>query len=211
MLKLLFLFIISLPPSVFSSTLLVVGDSHTVGPFGRRLDENLRKEGHKVSTFASCGSIAGWWYTGKKTTCGYLSIDESGKLSEATQHTTPLIENLLSEIRPDIVLVAFGSNYVKTPSDEFVKKDLQKLLTSINASGAKCFWITPPDMRLYRKEIPRIKKLIEETVHCALFDSETVTKYPETGGDGVHYWSAKGTPIAKAWADAVVQSLMTRP
>lgn len=177
-----------------------------MGPFGRRLDENLRKEGHKVSTYASCGSIAGWWYTGKKTTCGFLSISESGKVTEATTHATPLIDNLLSEIRPDIVLVAFGSNYVKTPSDDFVKKDIQKLLSSIRSSSAECFWITPPDMRLYRKELPRIKKLIQGTVPCTQFDSETVTSYPETGGDGVHYWSAKGTPIAKAWADAVAEA-----
>lgn len=206
MLKLVFAVLLMMPFQTFASTILVVGDSHTVGPFGWKLDENLRKDGHNVSTFASCGSVASWWFDGHKTTCGYLSIDEKGKRTEATTHPTPLVKDLLATIRPEIVVIAFGSNYVKTPSDEFVRNDVKKLLLSVKNSGAKCFWIAPPDMRLYRKELPRIKKLLDEVVDCPMFDSRTVTNYPATGGDGIHYWSAQGTPIAKSWAEAAFRS-----
>jgi len=39
--------------------------------------------------------------------------------------------------------------------------------------------------------------------YCEIFESDLVTKYPATGGDGVHYWNTLGTPIAKAWAKKV--------
>ena len=195
------------PLHLFASNILLVGDSHTVGPFGWKLDQNLRDVGHSVSTFGSCGSIGQWWFTAKKTTCGYLAINESGQRTEAKEHATPLIENLLSDLRPQMVIIALGSNYVNTPSDDFVRKDLHRLVTTIKDSGAKCFWIAPPDMRSYRKELPRIKKLIDLSVDCPIFDSREVTSYPVSGGDGIHYWSSQGTPIARFWADAVALTI----
>jgi len=96
----------------------------------------------------------------------------------------------------------FGGNYLNTPSDDFVKKDIKTFIQKIKASGASCFWITNPDTRNNRHAIPRILGLIKEAVgnDCLIFESHLVTRYPETGGDGVHYWNTLGTPIAKSWA-----------
>ncbi len=58
-----------------AGTGLFVGDSHSVGPFGWRLDGLLRKAGRKTATYASCGSIEQWWVTGKPTPCGYFFRD----------------------------------------------------------------------------------------------------------------------------------------
>ena len=185
-----------------AATVLFIGDSHSVGPFGWAMDQNLRDAGHSVATYASCGSIPRWWISGQKTTCGYFSRDIKGTKTQLNQAMTPLIDNLLADIKPDVVVMEFGGNYVKTPSDDYVVKDIKNFIKKIKATGSQCFWITNPDTRKYRDEIPRILRLTKEAIgeECPIFESYKVTRYPETGGDGVHYWNTLGTPIAKEWA-----------
>ena len=121
---------------------------------------------------------------------------------------TPKLSELLSKVKPDSVIVGLGSNYVKYLNDDFVKQDLKKMVQQIKSAGADCFWVTAPDMRLYRDDLPRLDKLIQESVgdDCRIFYSNSVTSYPVTGGDGVHYWFKEGTPMANQWADSVVES-----
>jgi hypothetical protein len=191
-----------------AATVLFVGDSHSVGPFGWAFDQNLRNDGHQVATFASCGSIPKWWTTGQKTPCGFFSRDLKGTKVQLNQAPTPIIDELISEIKPDVVVMEFGGNYLNTPSDDFVKKDIRSFIAKIKASGAACFWITNPDTRNNRAAIPRILGLIKEAVgnECPIFESHLVTAYPQTGGDGVHYWNNLGTPIAKAWANKAFEA-----
>lgn len=193
---------------LFASTVLVIGDSHMVGPFGWRLDEALRAEGHNVATYGSCGSVAGWWYSGKKTTCGFYSKDLSGIVTQANSKETPLVDNLLKTIKPNSVIVELASNYVNFGSEDSAIKDMKRLVKTIKESGASCFWMTAPDMRLYRNSIARLDRLVYEAVgdDCRIFNSSEVTSYPVTGGDGVHYWFEAGLPMAQKWASEAVRS-----
>lgn len=188
--------------NLHAATVLFVGDSHSVGPFGWALDQHLRDAGHTVGTYASCGSIPKWWTTGQKTTCGYFSRDVKGTKTQLNQRSTPIMDTLLADIKPDVVIMEFGGNYVNLPSDDFVKKDITSFIAKIKATGSACFFITNPDTRSNRAQIPRVIRLIKEAVgdDCPIFESQLVTQYPATGGDGIHYWSAQGTPIAKSWA-----------
>jgi hypothetical protein len=194
-----------------AATVLFVGDSHSVGPFGWAMDQHLRDAGHSVATYASCGSIPKWWVTGQTTPCGFFSRDLEGQKTQLDKSPTPLMDNLLADIKPDVVIMEFGGNYVVTPSDDFVKKDINSFIAKIKAAGSQCFFITNPDTRKYRAEIPRILGLIRDAVGdaCPIFNSSLVTRYPETGGDGVHYWNTLGTPIAKEWAKKAFEAFQT--
>ena len=88
---------------ILASTVMIIGDSHSVGPFGWYLDENLRKKGYHVASYASCGSIAKWWTTQQNTTCGYFSKDLNGNVIKATTYPTPKLISLLTEVRPEAV------------------------------------------------------------------------------------------------------------
>lgn len=200
MIKLIVLALFSF--NLHAATVLFVGDSHSVGPFGWALDQHLRSAGHTVGTYASCGSIPRWFTTGQKTPCGYFEKDLKGSVIQVKEAPTPIMDNLLSTYRPDVVIMEFGGNYITTPDDEFVKKDIRSFISKVKATGAKCFWVTNPDTRKYRDQIPRIMGLTKEAIgeECPIFESQLYTRYPETGGDGVHYWNTLGTPIAKAWA-----------
>lgn len=206
-----FLLLLLISFNLSAATVLFVGDSHSVGPFGWALDQHFRDSGHSTATYASCGSIPRWWITGQKTTCGYFSRDLKGTKTQLNQSATPLMSNLLEDIKPDVVVMEFGGNYVKTPSDDYVIKDIKNFIAKIKASGAKCFWITNPDTRTYRSELPRIIRLTKAAIgdECPIFESHQVTRYPETGGDGVHYWNTLGTPIAKSWAKKAFEAFET--
>lgn len=201
MIRLLILILFFLTEA-FASTVLFIGDSHSVGPFGWYFDQHLRDNQHQVATYASCGSIPRWWMTGQATPCGYFSRDLNGVKTQLASAPTPILDQLLSEIKPEVVVMEFGGNYVTTPSDDFVIKDIRKIVSDIEATGAACFWITNPDTRKNREHIPRILRLIKEAVgtDCPIFESHQVTRYPETGGDGIHYWNPQGLPIAREWA-----------
>ena len=188
-----------------AGTVLFVGDSHSVGPFGWKVDELLREAGHTTATYASCGSIAQWWATGKATPCGYYFRDQEGQIEKGQKGPTPIFSGLLEKLRPEAVIVELGANYAGNPTDEFAIKDMGEMARRIKDSGAACYWVTKPDSRKNHDDIPRILELTYKAVSdkCEVFDSTKVTKYPETGGDGIHYWFKEGTPIANAWAQQV--------
>jgi len=192
-----------------AGTVLFVGDSHSVGPFGWKLDELLRGAGHRTASYASCGSIAQWWVTGKPTPCGYFFRDLEGVTSKGKAGPTPVFTQLLEQVRPDTVIVELGANYANMPSDEFAVKDMAAMADEIRAAGASCFWVSKPDSRKGHENIPRILELTRKAVldKCEFFDSSLATTYPETGGDGVHYWFKEGLPIAGTWAQSVFDRL----
>ena len=188
-------------------SILLMGDSHSVGPFGKTLDSGLRKlPDTSVRTIASCGSIIRWFYTGTPTSCGSLQIDESGKATEAVKAPTPLLKEVLAEKTPDLVIVELGANYMIGYPEATLTRDVERLLGDLETTGAKCLWVSPPDSRKYREErkdlVLRLEKLVSG--RCQWFDSIHHTHYPDTGGDGVHYNTQSLTPIAKEWAGQVL-------
>ncbi len=187
-------------------TVLLIGDSHSVGAFGKTLDSLLRSDpSREVRTVASCGSIIRWFYTGTSTPCGFLKIDASGKMTETLKAPTPLLSGLLSEKKPDLIIVELGANYMVGYPDATLVRDTEQLLQDIDSTGAKCLWVSPPDSRKYREErkllVARLEKLV--SARCQWFDSLQFTRYPDTGGDGVHYSTSSMIPIAKEWASQV--------
>ncbi len=190
-------------PSLGAIHILFIGDSHAVGPFGWKLDSLLRTlPESKVATYASCGSIAKWWWNDTQTPCGYYFKGTDAKEISGIKAPTPNFTNLMTEMKPQFVIVELGANYASYPNDLFAINDMAKMVKEIKDSGAKCFWITKPDSRKNPGDIPRILDLTHKAVadYCEIFDSTKVTKYPATGGDGIHYWFKEGLPIANNWA-----------
>ncbi len=198
----------SLAPFVQAKSILIIGDSHSVGPFGRTLDQSLRTEPDtQVRLEASCGSVIRWWYTGHVTPCGYLSISSKGEHTNLPKAKTPLLETLIHDSKPDQIIIELGSNYLRGYPDETLISDAKRLLMDIKKAGSSCVWIGPPSMRKFKNELsPFISKLEKMvTPQCLWINSLPLTHYPETGGDGVHYESPGLSEIGVNWAKAVFE------
>jgi len=186
--------------------ILIIGDSHSVGVYGQELDRQFRSHANfTVETYATCGSIAQWFFTGKSTQCGFLFKDQNGATLSGNSANTPLVSNAINRFKPDLIMIELGGNYWGY-SSTFARADMLKLANLIRENDIPCFWAGAPDSRKKpAADQQRIYDDLENSVThaCQLFDSRTVTKYPATGGDGIHYWGAEGSAQAKKWAKAV--------
>lgn len=201
----------------YPRSVVLIGDSHSVGHFGIELDRLLRlDEANKVATYAACGATPEWYYTGQVIHCGWFFRTSIGQRFTGThleKEKTPLIYKILEKNNPDIVIVQMGGNFVTDLDENFMLSNIKKMIKTIKDAGASCLWVGTPDMRYYRSRvvpgtaetqldwITRItKKAVADS--CAWVDGRDHTHYPNTGGDGVHYWGNAALE-AKIWAKAV--------
>lgn len=195
---------------------LILGDSHTVGHFGKSLDQACRDAGAKVRTYASCSSHPIWWFDGTRTHCGYFSRDERGKILRVpfgTLKRTPRLPELWRQFEPELVIVGLGANMTDY-SRETVQTTCHKMASYLHNKGADIIWVGPPIIRLQpRWKLDRLYGWLRAAVSppAEFIDSRPWTYYPETGGDGIHYRGLEGRKIAAHWASEVFSAIQSLP
>jgi len=150
-------------PARAADTILVVGDSHTTGSFGQKLDDGLRAApGHRVATYGVCSARPQSYFSQTAHGCGHLFRDfekkapakwlgsrvyketrpsKKGGTREVEMVKTPELAQLLGDHSPTIVVVALGSNIPISAAS------VRRTLELIHQAGAVCVWIGPPNMR----------------------------------------------------------------
>lgn len=196
-----------------------IGDSHTVGIYGREMDKLLRSTGARVETYGSAGSSPNWWLSGHATKSGFFGKDENGSVDAPANwrepHPTPKLPDLLGRFRPNIVMISLGANMIGADG-KYIESEVRKLADIAKASGAKIIWVGPPDGRESSKPGAKQDKLYAHLIKAAsqygaFIDSRPLTEYPASGGDGVHYWGKEGSKIATQWAKDVYGQIQALP
>jgi len=202
-------------------SVLFIGDSHSVGTFGKTLDTLFRSNpNRKMMTVASCGVSPNAFLQGLSTKCGFLSLDLNWNETKKTKSKTPLMDDLSELVKPDLTVVALGANLINwaTSKPEFSARQTRELAQKISASGSKCLWVGPPNGR--NKPIDKLTTLYEMLMretkdYCMFFDSrpeslsfldfEELSKKANKSGDGVHYDSLGqvGRTAMRKWAREV--------
>ncbi len=199
--------------NALAASTLYIGDSHSAGHFGSRLDLLIRMSGTSLATYAKGGSMVSSWLTGAPTEWRLVKRRAMGEIKYGPKHgNTPMLSYLLDYHKPKTIIVALGTNHSGQSSEQF-KAELYQMLQLIQESGAQCFWVTPPAARNILSEVPRLKKAIREVVgnYCNTFQSDYVTAYPSVGGDGLHFGNYPGAKeMAHYWAYRVVLKLLNR-
>lgn len=200
------------PPKITVGTkVLIIGDSQTVGPYGKSIDELARATGATVSTHASWGASPTWFFNGQET-YKYWSRDSAGNQDTRSQAKTPLLKDLLAKERPDVVVVTMGGNMIAgnaTQAD--VTMQVSQIGNAVSASGAQLVWVGPPkyDPQKRSPEVieqfyQKLRNIVPE--YGTLIDSRPhISEY--AGTDGLHYSGAKGERIARQWANGVFQEI----
>ena len=196
------------------SRVLHIGDSHSVGVYGHAIDDLMRATGATVSTTAVAGSNPTWFMNGTVGKCGYYSKDENGKVVSPsdwrTPMQTPLLQNMIDTYKPSVLVVSLGANMVGY-SESSIRSQIDSICDKAKAAGCKIVWVGPPDSRSQDKnQVAKLYHVLNSEVgkyNGVVVDSRQYTKYPSSGGDGLHYSGNEGTQTAKNWANSVMNAI----
>ncbi|HSP46048.1 MAG TPA: SGNH/GDSL hydrolase family protein [Chthoniobacterales bacterium] len=207
------------PPESAPPSILMIGDSLSVGKFGEVVQMHLALK-HRVAAYASCGSSPEHWLTGEPdfvTKCGYRQRTSDSDIfndwvnGHAPRPTrTPKLADLVRKHKPTILVVQLGTNWMdRNLSDEQMGEYISRLVDEVRRGTVeKIVWIAPPDSSRLRKTQGRVHQIIRRASARKKFDiidSRNVTHYVmgKTGGDGIHYNSES----SEAWAHAIQRDL----
>ena len=199
-------------PANSRGRVLFLGDSFSVGAFGRTFDQALRNAGFEVYTSVAGGGSPYYWlsaYPPVSIDITYWERTPSSQRRLRSISAVPKLETLMAKWQPDIVVVQTGTNLYaslrssrrsKEANVREVESLVSKMGRAISAGGARCFWITPPSAstNTYPQELQDEMLAITRRAvspYGRIFDSYAVTERP-TGSDGIHLGPSK----ARAWA-----------
>lgn len=192
------------------SSALFIGDSHSYGCFGETLQKGLEQRAGSVRAVATCGSSASSWLRpNHSTSCGLRSCHNS-QCSQSTRGQSEGLQSLLSHSRPQVTVLALGSNMLKS-NWSATEADVIALIRQTKAAGSRCIWIGPPQastrfmsVNQYNLFVSRLQETVT-TNGCEFIDSSTRTDRANTEGDsmGLHY----GCGSATSWANSINSTL----
>ncbi|MCC7443142.1 MAG: SGNH/GDSL hydrolase family protein [Bdellovibrionales bacterium] len=216
---------VSLSQGSEAPSILHIGDSHTVGTYGETIDVLLRSiPGARVKTVGSCGISPNGFLDGLTTSCG-LKVYGLDQLEVSSNNVkTPKIDDLLSEVRPTLVVIELGANQINTATSQpnVQREFVDRLVSKIVATGASCLWVGPPHGR--NKPEPKysnLVRLLQEGIdgRCAFLDSRpekfpwldynVVSAAAGVAGDGAHYDALRehGRTAVRKWAGEVFRAV----
>ncbi len=229
------------PPPPDGAKVLILGDSLALCGFGERLDQRFRKSPQVKATFTyiTCGTNPLSWlkerpYTHIQTHCGFVSIESSptpghvktlhdvyGQTRGHTpgSHPVPKLEDLLTSLQPDILIMQTGTNLFELFPDHkgvsprrhgpalrsYLAPFINKAVKT-PSSLRKIYWVGPPTSGRVSKEIQDfvLQQTRNDVGHVAeVIDSRELVSYPyhHMEPDKEHFLGAD----MDQWADKVFE------
>ncbi|MEX2579711.1 MAG: hypothetical protein WD342_11690 [Verrucomicrobiales bacterium] len=198
---------------------LYLGDSLSMGAFGRTFDQSLRSSGFAVHTVVAGGASPYYWlknYQSLPCTIGFWEKTPHSERRVGYVPAVPKLEDLVESHEPDVVVVQTGINlYATLRSKRRPKTDnvaevtslIEQMCYSIAKGGAISYWVLPPHSHEKRypealqEELGSIMRSVARKFDGEVFESREVTHFddPYPATDGVHY----GPTEARSWAEKV--------
>ncbi len=197
---------------------LYLGDSLSMGAFGKTLDGELRSNRNEVYTYVTGGATPYYWlsvYDPMSCSIGHWEKTPESDVRRNVVKKVPKVEDLIARHQPEVVIVQTGTNlYATLRSKRRSKQEnireltnlIENMCKTVVNSGAELYWISPPDAHTgrYPRELQEEMLAVTHSVvdrYGVLFESGTVTRYtdPYPKTDGIHY----GPTQAKAWGEKV--------
>ena len=195
--------------------MIIIGDLHLCGSFGRQLVQNFSNIGFQVELYCVDPSSPQSWADGVGISGQSCKTTSTGMDSfKKCQDGAPKLSTLFTKHKDAHVLVSLGTNSL---IDGRASAAYRKLAQLIGGNGSKCEWIGPPHLNakeakgFSKERLTTMEKNIEIfyesmsellSLDCDIIDSREMTAIGSPGGatvDGVYRTKSAGT----AWADAV--------
>ncbi len=201
------------------SKVLYLGDSMSIGAFGKTFDTAMRSAGFQVHTVVAGGATPYYWlksYQSLPCTVGFWEKSDASERRVGYVRAVPKLEDLMSNTKPDVVVVQTGINLYATLRSKRRTKEqnvaeirslVDQMCYAIAEGGAISYWVLPPHSHEERypkelqDELASIMRSVVEKYEGIVFESQKVTRFvdPYPATDGIHY----GPPEAQGWAEKV--------
>jgi len=198
---------------------LYLGDSLSIGAFGRTLDRSMRSAGFEVHTVVAGGASPYYWldrYQPMPCTIGFWEKSPSRERRVGYVRAVPKIEDLIEQHEPNVVVVQTGINLYATLRSKRRSKEenvaevrslIDQMCYAVADAGALSYWVLPPDSHEERypeslqEELESIMAEVVNEYEGEVFESQEVTEFvdPYPATDGIHY----GPEEARGWAEKV--------
>ena len=216
---LILFFLLFSTAETFAKEILVIGDSHSCGSFGKTLIEELSKKNANVNLYCTVSSAPNHWITGTNPPGQVCKTMSTGHLTlQDCESVMPTLSKLLSDHKEALVIAAMGTNSLLAPTADRYYKQFAE---AIEESGQSCVWIGPPHFNesqskgfpkgrvalLNSNLNPFYTSLTAAVSGCKLIDSREATASTTSGYDtvdGVHRTTAAG----KYWATEVAKEVL---
>lgn len=202
--------------------ILYLGDSLSMGAFGKTMDGAMRNAGYDVHTVVAGGATPYYWlkqYQPLPCTIGFWEKTDVAERRLGYVRAVPKIEDLIQADKPGVVVVQTGINLYATlrskrrPKEENVQEIqslIEQMCEAVVQANAISYWILPPHSHedRYPKALQvELASLMRDTVYRyggTVFESQAVTHFddPYPATDGVHY----GPTEAREWAGKVSEA-----
>ena len=199
-----------LAPAQAPIDVLVIGASHTVGPFGEQLVLGLSSP--RLAEFAVCGASLGWWIEGRgELPCGYVFREpgkpvDRGPYGSIAPHRQAALASALASA-PAVVVIALGAN----KGADMVAEG-SRLLAKVPPTS-RCVWVSPPPVPAkncadyFRPRFPALLRKMEEKAgrRCELIETDRYLH--ESYESGCHFSNDCG----KEWGRKVALEIKGTP
>lgn len=232
-------------------TVLILGDSLSLCGFGKSLDQRFRRDLLVKSTFTymACGTVPVSWlkqkpFSNVKTYCGFWSIESvpgaakpkefqdtygMGRGYRPKPYPVPKLEDLLSTIRPDILVMQTGNNILslfrdgKTVLPTRHGPILKSLIAPFLSEALKApstvqriYWVASPTSGRVSKGV---QDFVVEQVRAlsngaaTVIDSRPLVSYPyrHMAPDREHFFGAQMDQWAENVFKIITQNLASHP
>jgi hypothetical protein len=166
---------------------LMLGDSHTVMGYGKKMKELIKSTGSDVNVDAKVGA-------------------------RPKDFPDRIAEHIRKE-NPDTIVVSLGTNFRESKMTQAqVNVQVERITKAVKDAGsnAKIIWVGPPrlkeDMKDNGASLDSFDKMMEKAMSSK---GQYVSSNPYTtykGRDGVHYENAQ----AEAWAKGIFDNIQSR-
>lgn len=199
----------------------MLGDSHfaTQGYLATTLQDELIRQGAKVTTYAACGAPSGIWLEAGVAPCGTAERVQSGPLKVDHGKTARVrtLDALVAEVHPNLVVIGGGDTMAGYAQKEFpaqyMNDQVTPLTRRIQAANLPCVWIGPgwgteggPYFKTYARARETSEFLASHVAPCRYIDS---TRFAQPGEwatfDGQHYTAVGYQKWGMAIDEAIVQ------
>jgi hypothetical protein len=239
------------PANLPGLTVLILGDSLSLCGFGKSLDQRFRSDVRVKSTFTymACGTIPVSWlkqkpFTSAKTYCGFWSIESvpgaakpkefqdtygMKRGSRPKPYPVPKLEDLLSSLHPEILVMQTGNNLLslfrdgKTVLPARHGPILKNLIGPFISEALrppstlrKIYWVASPISGRVSKEV---QDFVVEQVRSVsagrvtVIDSRPLISYPyrHLAPDREHFFGAQMDEWAENVFKIIAQDLAAQP